>query len=188
MTTDLPRDEVVLSFALTGAAQYSGTITATGKAPYSFGPVSRAHMVSYLVGVVKSFDVAPRVGVACLGITPAQIRVLHRHSVEALRRGEHVVLGGTEVVDSPNSPIRQIPGTTHYECFYCGGPCDADAEALTCKRCTKITPLDPQGRIDCATALLLYPETTRFFVNKPWNPRAPWMSRSELEILLQKES
>ena len=100
-------------------------------------------------------------------------------------------------------PTREIPGTKLIECAHCG----RGAEMVEFKgKVPLLTPLSTHhlacGRCGYSTYLVLdkfrglctdlvetarqNPSVERFYVNQPWNPNPPWLSRVDLFQMLKE--
>jgi len=89
-------------------------------------------------------------------------------------------------------PLRQIPGTSTYECLFCGRGADRNRLDLVCLRCGALTPYREYEYngfyVDLREALDRHPNADKLFINQTWNPHPPWMRREEVEALLGEQN
>lgn len=84
-------------------------------------------------------------------------------------------------------PTRAIPGTANFiECIFCGRGMVL-SKCRTCEREVRIIVDKFRGPcVDLVETLDLNPEVDRLFVNQPWNPTPPWLSRVDLFQMLKE--
>ena len=135
---------------------------------YSMGPDEKYHWVSkrtvarIVVGTVGAEEL-------CIGELTPFLELQMRRAVSRL------------------VPTRAIPGTDGLiECVYCG----RGAHKAVCQTCGRIMSIhNDKFRgpcLDLVEAAEVYSDVDRFFVNQPWNPNPPWLSREDLFQLLEE--
>ena len=89
--------------------------------------------------------------------------------------------------DKPNKafPLREVYGNERYECPACGRHAHLGTTHLRCS-CQTVLPLQihPMGVFVDLVESLRQNERVRWFINRPWNPNRPWMSRDDVKIAL----
>ena len=85
------------------------------------------------------------------------------------------------------APTRVIPGTANLiECVFCGRGM-VISQCQTCKGRVDIIVDKFRGPcVDLVETLVSNPEAERLFVNQPWNPTPPWLSRVDLFQMLKE--
>lgn len=103
---------------------------------------------------------------------------------------EDLLIGGTPrylwFSPSASFPLREVYGDENYECPACGAHACLGTTHLRC-RCEAVLPIQirPAGIfVNLVEALRQNPKQERWFINRPWNPNRPWMSRDRIKLAL----
>lgn len=108
--------------------------------------------------------------------------------IEDLIIGTSMIGLSRSLWEKPNLkfPLREVYGEERYECPACGGHAYLGTTHLRC-RCETTLPLQihPMGVfVDLVESLRQNPKQERWFINRPWNPNRPWMSRDSIKAAL----
>jgi ribosomal protein S27AE len=108
-----------------------------------------------------------------------------KRTAQDLTIGESVLTAQQKMLETVSRWYVLRPTPTNagfYECPVCGRAAVLAAEFLTCGECDSTVQCQLYGYGGPAADLfeVLKTHKERFFINRPWNDKPPWMSREDL--------